>query len=224
MVTDSWSDTVDWSTPAGEALKRLVGILPRDRLDAKDVEAFRVVLRRTGHPTETELIHELQMAVDLFRPSFDEEKGHDLENNCRRLWPLIYGREFDPRTEIIAPALRKRREGYGEPTRDYKQELRETLSECRASYTPWGRIRALSILRPDRLHLPPTTCLPRREFNCRLETEGIPHRHRHRPLNPVRSPRVRRDAAAGAAMARCGRGVPVTGGGVPWSRRDGRHP
>lgn len=102
------------------------------RLDAKDVEAFRVVLRRTGHPTETELIDELQMAVDLFRPSFDEEKDHDLENNCRRLWPMIYGREFDPRTEIIAPALRKRREGYGEPTRDYKQELRETLSEYRA--------------------------------------------------------------------------------------------
>ncbi|MDA1272447.1 MAG: hypothetical protein O2960_00135 [Verrucomicrobia bacterium] len=101
-----------------------------NRLYEKDLEAFRVVLRKTGHPTEAELIHELQMAVDLFRPSFEEEQGHDMANNCRRLWPLIYGREIDPRTEIIAPALKKRREGYGEPTRDYKQELRVELGDA----------------------------------------------------------------------------------------------
>lgn len=100
-----------------------------NRLDEKDLEAFRVVIRKTGHPTEAELIHELQMAVDLFRPSFDEEQGHDMANNCRRLWPIIFGREIDPRAEIIAPALQKRREGYGEPTRDYKQELREAVRE-----------------------------------------------------------------------------------------------
>ncbi len=98
-----------------------------NRLDEKDLEAFRVVIRKTGHPTEAELIHELQMAVDLFRPSFDEEQGHDVANNCRRLWPVIFGREIDPRTEIIAPALQKRRAGYGEPTRDYKQELRDAV-------------------------------------------------------------------------------------------------
>jgi hypothetical protein len=100
-----------------------------NRLEEKDLEAYRVVIRKTGHPTEAEMIHELQMAVDLFRPSFDEEQGHDLANNCRRLWPLIFGREIDPPKEIIAPALRKRREGYGEPTRDYKQELREAVRE-----------------------------------------------------------------------------------------------
>lgn len=99
-----------------------------NRLEEKDLEAFRVVRRKTGHPTEEELIHELQLAVDLFRPDFDEENGHDMANNCRRLWPLIYGREIDPRTEIIVPALKKRKEGYGEPTRDYKQELRETVA------------------------------------------------------------------------------------------------
>lgn len=103
-----------------------------NRLDEKDVEAFRVVRRKTGHPTEAELIHELQVAVDLFRPSFDEEQGQDMANNCRRLWPLIYGREIDPRAEIIAPALQKRREGYGEPTRDYKSELREAVEAYRA--------------------------------------------------------------------------------------------
>ena len=98
-----------------------------NRLDDKDVRAFRAVLSKTGHPTEAELIKELQLAVDLFRPSFDEEQGHDLANNCRRLWPLIYGREMDPRKEIIAPALAIRKAGYGEPTRDYKQELRDAL-------------------------------------------------------------------------------------------------
>jgi hypothetical protein len=100
-----------------------------NRLDEKDLLAFRVVIAKTGHPTEAELITELQMAVDLFRPSFDEERGHDLANNCRRLWPLIYGREIDPRKEIIAPALAVRKAGYGEPSRDYKQELRDALSE-----------------------------------------------------------------------------------------------
>ncbi len=95
------------------------------RLEEKDLLAFRVVVAKTGHPTEAELIRELQLAVDLFRPSFDEEQWHDLANNCIRLWPLLFGREIDPRTEIIAPALAERRRGYGEPTRDYKQELRD---------------------------------------------------------------------------------------------------
>jgi hypothetical protein len=101
----------------------LIGKL--NRLEEKDLHAFRVTIEKTGHPTEAELIQELQFAVDLFRPSFDEEQGHDIANNCRRLWPLIYGREIDPRQQIIAPALAKRKEGYGEPTQDYKGELRE---------------------------------------------------------------------------------------------------
>ena len=99
-----------------------------NRLEGKDLNAFRAVIAKTGHPTEAELIKELQLAVDLFRPSFDEEQGHDLANNCRRLWPLIFGREIDPRAEIIAPALAIRKAGYGEPTRDYKQELRDALA------------------------------------------------------------------------------------------------
>ncbi len=103
-----------------------------NRLDEKDLLAFRIVIARTGHPTEAEMIQELQLAVDLFRPSFDEEQGQDMANNCRRLWPLIFGREIDPRAEIIAPALQLRREGYGEPTRDYKQELREAVRACAA--------------------------------------------------------------------------------------------
>lgn len=96
-----------------------------NRLEEKDLEAFRVVLRKTGHPTEEELIRELQFAVDLFRPGFDEENAADLTNNTHRLWPLLYGRAIDVRKEIISPALQKRREGYGLPARDYKRELLE---------------------------------------------------------------------------------------------------
>jgi len=97
------------------------------RLDDKDLRAFEVVRTKTGHPTEEELISELQMAVDLLRPSFDEEQGHDMADNCRRLWRVFYRRELDPRVEIIAPALAKRKAGYGEPPPDHKQELRDAL-------------------------------------------------------------------------------------------------
>jgi hypothetical protein len=100
-----------------------------NRLEDKDIEAFRLVLAKTGHPTENELIEELRMAVDLFRPAFDEEQAHDMAGNCRRLWPLIYKREIDPRAEIIAPALALRKAGYGEPSTDHKQELRDALKQ-----------------------------------------------------------------------------------------------
>lgn len=100
------------------------------RLDEKDLAAFRLVRDRTGHPTDAEFVEELQAAVDLFRPSFDEEQGQDLAMNCRRLWPIFFGREIDPRKEIIAPALEIRRKGYGLPTRDYRQELRDALAEA----------------------------------------------------------------------------------------------
>ncbi len=94
-----------------------------NRLEEKDLEAFRTVIRVTGHPTEKEMIAELQMAVDLFRPGFDEENASDLTNNTHRLWPLIFGREINVRSEIIAPALARRKAGYDLPTRDYKKEL-----------------------------------------------------------------------------------------------------
>ena len=105
-----------------------------NRLEEKDLEAFRVVIKKTGHPTEAEMIEELQAAVDLFRPGFDEENAVDMTGNCRRLWPEIFGREIDPRKEIIAPALEIRRKGYelDRPKRDYKRELKEELARYKA--------------------------------------------------------------------------------------------
>ena len=96
-----------------------------DRLEQKDLDAFRMVIRMTGHPTADELKRELQNAVDLFRPSFDDESSNRYPENTRRLWRELFGSEIDLRAEIIAPALARRRAGYGEPPPDYKRVLGE---------------------------------------------------------------------------------------------------
>src|SRR6185436_10390779 len=57
----------------------LIGKL--DRLDEKDLAAFRRVIELTGHPSASEFKHELQNAVDLFRPSFDEESANRYPDN-----------------------------------------------------------------------------------------------------------------------------------------------
>src|SRR5207244_12521334 len=79
MGLESWAGSIDLNTPAGGLLRKLVSLLPADR--SVTITVFDSAL--------------LQLAVDLFRPSFDEEQGQDMANNCRRLWPLIFGREID---------------------------------------------------------------------------------------------------------------------------------
>lgn len=94
------------------------------RLEEKDLEAFRLVIERTGHPTEEEFKTHLRLAVDLFRPQFDEEHGHDYAVQTRLLWKLVYGAEIDPRTEIIQPALERRHRQYQEGESSLKDRLR----------------------------------------------------------------------------------------------------
>ncbi len=96
------------------------------RLEEKDLEAFRLVIRKTGHPTAAEFSTHLQMAVDLFRPNFDEERGSDYLTQTRILWREIFGGDIDPRTEIIRPALARRQAQYDADAGDprWKERLR----------------------------------------------------------------------------------------------------
>lgn len=99
----------------------LIGKL--NRLEAKDLKAFERTLQLTGHPTAAELQYELQNAVDLFRPAFDEDSPNRYSENTSKLWREIYRAEIDIQRDIIAPALARRNQGYGEPPPDYKRSL-----------------------------------------------------------------------------------------------------
>jgi len=101
----------------------LIGKL--SRLDAKDLKAFERVIQLTGHPTAEELKLELQIAVDLFRPAFDEESPNLLPENARRLWHDVFHVQLDLQRDIIQPAIARRLQGYGEPPPDYKSLLGE---------------------------------------------------------------------------------------------------
>ena len=100
----------------------LIGKL--NRLDAKDLNAFARVIAVTGHPTAEEFKDELQNAVDLFRPAFDEDLPNRCPENTRRLWREIFHAEIDLRRDIIEPAIARRRIGYGETPPGYKGALR----------------------------------------------------------------------------------------------------
>ena len=93
------------------------------RLDAKDLLAFRRVIDLTGHPTREELLQELQNAVDLFRPAFDDESPNLYPGNAVRLWRELWQAPLDVGRDIVAPALARRRAGYGDPPPDYRRSL-----------------------------------------------------------------------------------------------------
>jgi hypothetical protein len=101
----------------------LIGKL--DRLDEKDLNAFRLVVRLTGHPTADEFQRELQNAADLFRPAFDEESPNRYPENTRRLWQELWNREIDIRRDIVSPAMARRQKGFGEPPPPYRKALEE---------------------------------------------------------------------------------------------------
>jgi len=89
------------------------------RLEDKDLEAFKLVIDRTGHPTEEEFTKHLQKAVDLYRPKFDEEASlGDIFNNTQLLWHTLWKKSIDVRAAIIRPALERSRHDYetGDPS------------------------------------------------------------------------------------------------------------
>ncbi len=101
------------------------------RLADKDIAAFRLAIEHTGHPTEDEMRRELQAAVDLYRPNFDEEMIGDITTNTAVLWQELWNKKINVRREIIAPALAARRAGYEPdmPRHDYKADLRRLADE-----------------------------------------------------------------------------------------------
>lgn len=112
----AFKSTADWKNRAVEAerhghLFRFVHpwdalVSKLQRLDPKDIQAFKLVVAKTGHPSEAEFTRHLQKAVDLYRPKFDEETVRgDMFANTRELWKILWNKEIDVRAAIIRPAL-----------------------------------------------------------------------------------------------------------------------
>jgi hypothetical protein len=130
----AFTASADWPVRACEVLRRHVTfVLPHPidilvskvkRLEEKDLRAFRIVLAKTGHPTEDELIRALRRVVDLYRPSFDEEGGNDPRHNTVTLWRELFEKVINVREQIIAPALEERRRNYGPQDNQLRDALK----------------------------------------------------------------------------------------------------
>jgi len=103
------------------------------RLEEKDLNAFRLVVAKTGHPTEGEFLRHLQKAVDLYRPKFDEEtQSGDMTVNTRILWRELWGRDIDPRAEIIRPAVERTNRAHS----DFDPTLKGQLANVKIPAAP----------------------------------------------------------------------------------------
>ena len=119
----AFKSTIDWPSRAIEVgrhghLFRFVHpwdvlVSKLQRLEEKDLSAFRLVVGKTGHPTEDEFVRHLQLAVDLYRPKFEEESAPgDMMKNTRTLWQTLWGKDIDVRARIICPALERAEREY----------------------------------------------------------------------------------------------------------------
>jgi uncharacterized nucleotidyltransferase DUF6036 len=130
----AFKSTADWKNRAIETerhghLFRFVHpwdvlVSKLQRLDPKDIQAFKLVIAKTGHPTEEEFTKHLQKAVDLYRPKFDEETARgDMMLNTRELWKILWNKEIDVRAAIIRPALERAQHDYEPANPNLKTRL-----------------------------------------------------------------------------------------------------
>lgn len=94
------------------------------RLEEKDIFAFELVREKTGHPTESELLHELRSSYDIYYIQKNGRKSA-LWENTEKLWPRFFGRAIDVRGEIIQPVLDQL--AATGTNRDYLEEIRVRL-------------------------------------------------------------------------------------------------
>jgi hypothetical protein len=139
----AFKSTMDWRARAIEVernghLFRIVHpwdvlVSKLQRLEEKDLAAFKLVVEKTGHPTEAELIRHLQKAVDLYRPKFDEESNRgDMMMNTKLLWHELWKKEIDVRATIIRPAVERTEREY----QDFDPTLKERLGRVRLPEPP----------------------------------------------------------------------------------------
>jgi hypothetical protein len=130
----AFKSTIDWQSRAirverhGHTFRFVhpwdVLVSKLQRLEEKDLNAFRIVTEKTGHPTEEEFARHLQLAVDLYRPKFDEESARgDMLMNTKILWQTIWGKDIDVRARIIRPALERAEREYREIDSTLKDRL-----------------------------------------------------------------------------------------------------
>jgi hypothetical protein len=94
------------------------------RMEEKDFLAFELVVGRTGHPTQEEMIRELRDSYDQFYLQMDRRKSA-LWENTEKLWPRIYGRQINVSTEITGPVIEAMAQMGTD--RDYLEELKVRL-------------------------------------------------------------------------------------------------
>jgi hypothetical protein len=104
------------------------------RSEEKDLEAFRQVIERTGHPTEIEFN---QLCIENYRdfePRLETAPSHlpnvvpssDLRSNTVRLWQAVWKRPIDIDREIRAVAVQRLEGDWG----DYDPALLAELARC----------------------------------------------------------------------------------------------
>lgn len=139
-----FASTFDWRARAVEVVRyghlfRFVHswdvlVSKLQRLEAKDLDVFRLVIAQTGHPNEREFLKHLQKAVDLYRPKFDEESQRgDMMMNTRLLWRDLWNRDIDPRAEIIRPAVERANRAHS----DFDPTLKAKLADVKLPDAIW---------------------------------------------------------------------------------------